>query len=169
MDKLGGQLFFFTSSSSSSLHLLLLLYIGLSQFLFPEPEKINTDDCSFRVIGLKLQGAQCRNNELLLTSTILMDLPVTLVRWVRIESQPSGDKLSLPVYLNSTRTELLFNVELNITAGQDPHSFYQRGVALLTSTSLNWAHWTLWKNVYKGPRRRLSMMINPMCDVVTTI
>ncbi|KAL1461001.1 hypothetical protein WDU94_012934, partial [Cyamophila willieti] len=101
-----------------------------------EPDKINTDDCSFRVVGLKLQGAQCKNNELVLTSTILMDLPVTLVRWVR-ETETRGDKLSLPVYLNSTRTELLFNVDLNITSGQDPHSFYQRGVALLTSTSLN--------------------------------
>jgi dynein heavy chain 1 len=46
-------------------------------------------------------------------------------------------KLSLPVYLNSTRTELLFTVDLNIAPGQDQHSFYERGVAVLTSTALN--------------------------------
>ncbi|XP_065167911.1 dynein heavy chain, cytoplasmic isoform X2 [Atheta coriaria] len=95
-------------------------------------------DC-FAVVGVKLQGAQCKNNQLLLTSSIMIELPITLLRWVRVVS---GDKLlngrlSLPVYLNSTRTELLFTVDLNISPGQDPHSFYERGVALLTSTSLN--------------------------------
>lgn len=38
-------------------------------------------DSSFGVIGLKLQGAQCKNNELLLASTIMMDLPVTVLKW----------------------------------------------------------------------------------------
>lgn len=40
-------------------------------------------DSSFGVIGLKLQGAQCKNNELLLASTIMMDLPVTVLKWVK--------------------------------------------------------------------------------------
>ncbi|XP_039279680.1 dynein heavy chain, cytoplasmic [Nilaparvata lugens] len=96
------------------------------------------DECSFGVVGLKLQGAQCRNNQLLLTSTIMMDLPLTLLRWVR--GTPGTEvqgKLTLPVYLNSTRTELLFTVDLNIAPGQDQHSFYERGVAVLTSTALN--------------------------------
>lgn len=94
------------------------------------------DDCSFAVVGLKLQGAQCRNNQLHLTSAIMTDLPITLLRWVRTSAVVDG-KLSLPVYLNSTRTELLFTVDLNIAVGQDRHSFYERGVALLTSTALN--------------------------------
>lgn len=46
-------------------------------------------------------------------------------------------KLTLPVYLNSTRAELLFTVDLAVAPGQDPHSFYERGVAVLTSTALN--------------------------------
>lgn len=91
----------------------------------------------FCVAGLKLQGAQCRNNQLHLTSTIMMDLPVTLLRWMRGVEGARPSKLSLPVYLNSTRTELLFTVDLNIAPGQDPHSFYERGVAVLTSTALN--------------------------------
>ncbi|XP_057661058.1 dynein heavy chain, cytoplasmic isoform X2 [Diorhabda carinulata] len=95
-------------------------------------------DC-FAVVGIKLQGAQCRNNQLLLTSSIMIELPITLFRWVRVtgDEKLKEDKLSLPLYLNSTRTELLYTVELNIAAGQDPHSFYERGVALLTSTALN--------------------------------
>lgn len=95
-------------------------------------------DSSFGVAGLKLQGAQCKNNQLLLTNTIMMDLPLTLLRWIRnnSETQRSG-KLTLPVYLNSTRAELLFTVDLSVASGQEPHSFYERGVAVLTSTALN--------------------------------
>lgn len=40
-------------------------------------------DSCFGVTGLKLQGAQCKNNQLLLTSTIMMDLPLTLMKWVK--------------------------------------------------------------------------------------
>lgn len=95
-------------------------------------------DSCFGVVGLKLQGAQCKNNQLLLTSTIMMDLPLTLLRWVRITAENvNSGKLTLPVYLNSTRTELLFTVDLAICPGQDQHSFYERGVAVLTSTALN--------------------------------
>ncbi|XP_071453347.1 dynein heavy chain, cytoplasmic isoform X3 [Hetaerina americana] len=98
------------------------------------------DDSCFAVIGLKLQGAHCRNNQLHLTSTIMTELPVTLLRWVRASTGHEirqSSKLSLPVYLNSTRTELLFTFDLNIAPGQDHHSFYERGVAVLTSTALN--------------------------------
>ncbi|KNC31845.1 Dynein heavy chain, cytoplasmic, partial [Lucilia cuprina] len=54
-----------------------------------------------------------------------------------LTSEHRVSKLTLPVYLNSTRTELLFTVDLAVAAGQDPHSFYERGVAVLTSTALN--------------------------------
>lgn len=97
----------------------------------------NQKDSSFGVIGLKLQGAQCKNNQLLLTSTIMTDLPTTLLRWVRVGPDHRSTKLTLPVYLNSTRAELLFTVDLAVAPGQDPHSFYERGVAVLTSTALN--------------------------------
>ncbi|XP_017775192.1 PREDICTED: dynein heavy chain, cytoplasmic isoform X3 [Nicrophorus vespilloides] len=94
---------------------------------------------SFAVVGMKLQGAQCKNNQLLLSSSIMLELPITLLRWVRVvgDDKLLNGRLALPVYLNSTRTELLFTVDLNIAPGQDQHSFYERGVALLTSTSLN--------------------------------
>lgn len=100
---------------------------------------VNPDqkDSSFGVTGLKLQGAQCKNNELLLASTIMMDLPLTILKWVKASTETRVSRLTLPVYLNSTRTELLFTVDLAVAAGQDPHSFYERGVAVLTSTALN--------------------------------
>lgn len=43
----------------------------------------NHKDSSFGVSGLKLQGAHCKNNQLLLTSTIMTDLPLTLLKWVK--------------------------------------------------------------------------------------
>lgn len=92
---------------------------------------------SFLFSGIKLQGAQCRNNQLLLTSSIMIDLPITLLRWTKSNDDRQGSRLSLPIYLNSTRTELLYTIDLNIAPGQEPHSFYERGVALLTSTALN--------------------------------
>lgn len=55
----------------------------------------------------------------------------------RTDSNHRSTKLTLPVYLNSTRAELLFTVDLAVAPGQDPHSFYERGVAVLTSTALN--------------------------------
>lgn len=55
----------------------------------------------------------------------------------RTDSSHRSTKLTLPVYLNSTRAELLFTVDLAVAPGQDPHSFYERGVAVLTSTALN--------------------------------
>lgn len=38
---------------------------------------------SFSVTGLKLQGATVRANRLLLTNTIMVDLPLTVLTWIR--------------------------------------------------------------------------------------
>lgn len=129
-------------------------------------------DSCFGVTGLKLQGATSRCNQLLLTSALMTDLPLTLMKWVKLvystdkiymkffllesiihdtysiffsvclsnrvgSADHRSDKLTLPVYLNSTRAELLFTVDLAVAPAQSPHSFYERGVAVLTSTALN--------------------------------
>ncbi|XP_041980502.1 dynein heavy chain, cytoplasmic isoform X3 [Aricia agestis] len=111
------------------------------QVTIPDPgtptENAQTE-WSFSVTGLKLQGATVKGNRLLLTNTIMVDLPLTVLTWVRGEDTSSaGQTLTLPVYLNSARSELLFTVRLPIAPAQDPHAFYERGVALLTSTALN--------------------------------
>ena len=45
--------------------------------------KGSLDDCSFGVTGLKLQGAQCKNNILSLSNSYLTDLPLTKLQWIR--------------------------------------------------------------------------------------
>ena len=42
------------------------------------------DDCSFGVTGLRLQGAKCNNNRLSLTATIVNELPLTCLKWIRV-------------------------------------------------------------------------------------
>ncbi|CAH0687821.1 unnamed protein product [Spodoptera exigua] len=111
------------------------------QVTIPDPgtptENAQTE-WSFSVTGLKLQGATVKGNRLLLTNTIMVDLPHTVLTWIRgPETSTGGQSLTLPVYLNSARSELLFTVRLPIAPGQEPHAFYERGVALLTSTALN--------------------------------
>ncbi|GBO13876.1 Dynein heavy chain, cytoplasmic, partial [Araneus ventricosus] len=95
------------------------------------------DECSFGVTGLKLQGAECKNSQLYLTLTISADLPVTILRWIKkTEVKPSGPEVTLPVYLNTTRSELLFTVNLPMAGQQKEHSFYERGVAVICSSAL---------------------------------
>ncbi|CAH0758045.1 unnamed protein product [Diatraea saccharalis] len=102
------------------------------------PTENAQSEWSFSVTGLKLQGATVRGNRLLLTNTIMVDLPLTVLTWLRgPEPAAAGQSLTLPVYLNSARSELLFTVRLPVAPGQEPHAFYERGVALLTSTALN--------------------------------
>jgi len=99
-------------------------------------ETIKLDTCSFGVTNLRLLGAVCSKNALQLSNVIATDLPVTSLKWVRSDSVKQSDtRVTLPVYLNSTRAQLLFTVDFETTgegSGQD-HSFYDRGVALITS------------------------------------
>ncbi|TRY83561.1 hypothetical protein DNTS_016270 [Danionella cerebrum] len=90
------------------------------------------DACSFGILGLKLQGAVCTNNKLSLSSSISTELPLTQLRWIKQNSSPEKrNMVTLPVYLNFTRADLIFTVDFDIATKEDPHHFYERGVALL--------------------------------------
>ncbi|XP_071963522.1 cytoplasmic dynein 1 heavy chain 1-like [Antedon mediterranea] len=105
-------------------------------------QKPSIDDCSFAVTDLKLQGSKCQNNKLYLCSSISTDLPLTILRW-KINADEakklSNTMVTLPVYLNHTRAELLFTLTMDTagegsaTKGSADHSFYERGVAVLCS------------------------------------
>lgn len=78
----------------------------------------------------------CISNTLQLTPTIMTDLPMVSLHWVHREVTENG-KITLPVYLNATRTDILFTIDLSMAPNQSAHSFYERGVALLASINLN--------------------------------
>ena len=98
------------------------------------------DDCSFGVTGLKLQGAKCVSNKLSVTDTILTELPITKLQWIRINPSDmykmAQGKVTLPVYLNQTRSELLFTLDFEAegVSSSGDHSYYERGVAIISST-----------------------------------
>lgn len=90
--------------------------------------------------GISFKSLECFDDTEMLVTTVIFPLLVCRMGAGGTDSHmwlSRQGKLSLPVYLNSTRTELLFTVDLNIAPGQDQHSFYERGVAVLTSTALN--------------------------------
>ncbi|KAM9294157.1 cytoplasmic dynein 1 heavy chain 1 [Gastrophryne carolinensis] len=92
------------------------------------------DAYSFGVTGLKLQGATCTNNKLSLSNAISTVLPLTQLRWVRqTNAEKKANVVTLPVYLNFTRADLIFTVVFDIATKEDPHSFYERGVAILST------------------------------------
>ena len=122
-----------------------------------EADKPSLDDCSFAVEGLKLFGAACRGSQLSISAEISTNLHLTRLRWIKksdskclhmnhkfivisdktLTSVTDAAKIVLPVYLNSTRQNLLFTVELPIKEGQKIHEFHERGVAIIASTALN--------------------------------
>lgn len=90
-------------------------------------------------LGLKLQGASCRNNALFYSTSILDEIPLLTIEW-KLPSSSSSKKtdqseVTLPVYGNGLRTELLCTI--NVKAGQantSEYNFYERGVAVLASS-----------------------------------
>jgi len=99
--------------------------------------ELKADDCSFIITGLKLQGADCNNNKLSLTNTITTGLPETSLRWKKIDPMDppklGEHDVTLPVYLNQTRVELLSTVDMSTTGDVPSRSFYERGVAFIAS------------------------------------
>jgi len=102
-----------------------------------EADQPSLDDCSFAVEGLRLFGAACRGNQLSISAEISTNLHLTRLRWIKKSDIKDAAKIVLPVYLNSTRQNLLFTVELPIKEGQKIHEFHERGVAIIASTALN--------------------------------
>ena len=102
--------------------------------IYDTVKNVKFDECSFGLIGLKFQGAVSTNNKVSLSINVTNDLPVSVIRWSKAESvkTPSGSKkINLPVYLNSTRADLLF--KLDMETDQNENQFYMRGVAILAS------------------------------------
>lgn len=90
------------------------------------------DACSFGITGLTLQGAVCNNNKLSLSNAISTELTLTQLRWVKeTYAEKKANVVTLPVYLNFTRADLIFTVDFDIATKEDSRSFYERGVALL--------------------------------------
>ena len=123
------------ANSWSLEELTLDIYIGNPD------DTISMDDFSFGIEKLKLQGAVCMNNELKISSDIMTDLHVARLRWLNKNQLPNVTKkeriINLPVYLNATRSDVLFTANFSVAHDQEEQVYYERGVALIASTTLN--------------------------------
>jgi len=111
--------------------------LSLDVTVADEQDQPSFDDCSFAVEGLKLSGAVCRSNQLFISSEILTALHLTKLRWIRTNEDRKENMIELPVYLNSTREQLLFTIDLPVSQGEEMHEFRERSVAIISSTALN--------------------------------
>ncbi|XP_040576126.1 dynein heavy chain, cytoplasmic [Lepeophtheirus salmonis] len=103
-----------------------------------EGDTPSLDDFSFGLEKLKLQGATCYGNKLKISSIIVTDLHITRLRWLRQQDKEATvNRITLPVYLNATRSDILFTADFSIAPGQEKHTFFERGVALIASNNLN--------------------------------
>ena len=50
---------------------------------------------------------------------------------------PNNVHTNLPVYLNATRSDVLFTADFAVSQGENEQVYYERGVALIASTTLN--------------------------------
>lgn len=92
----------------------------------------SSDDGCFILLDLQLEGAIASNNKLHLTAEMVTKTISASLHW----SPKSKDKakegyISLPVYLDQTRNELLFTVEMQPAVHEDACAFFERGVALI--------------------------------------
>ncbi|KAJ3451774.1 dynein heavy chain [Anaeramoeba flamelloides] len=86
---------------------------------------------SFYLTELVLEGAAWQNNTLGVTDQISTTLPKVLFKWVKNTEIVKKNIITLPVYLNSTRLELLFAIDLPIPQNLSENIFYQLGTAII--------------------------------------
>ena len=65
----------------------------------------------------------------------MTDLPGIRLRLAHIEDDQEADasSVTLPVYLNANRNEILFTVELKVANPEEKLSLHERGLALIAS------------------------------------
>jgi len=99
-----------------------------------QDNKGETDEASFISKDFCLEGGAVwdpKGKCLALSNDISTKLPPAKFLWkLRTEEKKEGNKVTLPVYLNETRSEFLFAVDVNAPTDILNHVWTQRGVAL---------------------------------------
>jgi len=103
--------------------------------VYEEKKDFELDDCSFCMTGLKMMGAKYQSNSVQLSSDLKNDLNYVVIKWSKSENKnqlKTNDQIDLPVYLYSSRNDLLFT--LSMQTNENKHGLYMRGVAIVAST-----------------------------------
>ena len=111
--------------------------LSLSLLVSKDNDHASLDDFSFGIKRMKLYGAVCEESELKLNRSIVSELEQVKLQWKlkdKKEANARSDKsITLPVYLNSDRSEILVNVNFALTADQEESVFIETGVAFLAN------------------------------------
>ena len=94
-------------------------------------EKI--EDSDFVVSGLCIEGAEWdyESGKLIMTDNLNYLLPQVIMKWV-VKSKLEPKLFALPVYLNTSRKNLLFSVMFKNDSDLSDADWYQRGTALIS-------------------------------------
>jgi len=100
-------------------------------------DKKDVDDDSFLINGLSIQGCKWEGLNLQNTGTLTNTVETVKATWVKYDPK-NKDKLKdneifVPVYLNQTRKNLLFSVNLGCE-GIEKNYLYQRGCGIIAWT-----------------------------------
>ena len=100
---------------------------------------LGKDPGSTLIEGLVLEGAGWRNpGGLHLSNELRETLPCSRLRWSRRCERPvgGGSMLSLPVYLDESRSALVVDVLLEQPPGVSKHVWAQRGTAFILQSTI---------------------------------
>jgi dynein heavy chain 1 len=94
------------------------------------------DDTCFFLTNMRTQGAVCAGSKVSLTYFPFSSQPLTVLRWHHVdEFKLLDNRVDLPIYLNATRTMMIFRADVQ---SDDPaltqSIFYERGVCLICSS-----------------------------------
>ncbi|KAJ6227585.1 dynein heavy chain [Anaeramoeba flamelloides] len=121
---------FITATRQSAAHAMEWSLETLQlQITIDTNEKVTNQ--SYYINKLLLEGAVYNNNSLRITDQISNILNNVLLKWVQRSDEKVKNTITLPVYLNSTRLELLFSLDLSIPQNLSQNVFKQLGTAII--------------------------------------
>ena len=105
--------------------------LQLTVTISDKPLQGNSKEHIFVAVGLVLEGASFdfAAQQLTVSSDTARALPYVSFTW-RQNVAASAQQLSLPVYLNEMRRDLLFSVDVAFPQGTQAATWYQRGLAI---------------------------------------
>jgi len=90
---------------------------------------LQEEDC-FTICELNLENASLQGSAIRASDDVSTVIPKTVFRWVQQSGNTSVSKVSLPVYLDSSRKNLLLTIGVEV---EEAHRAYTRGIAVVAS------------------------------------
>ena len=99
------------------------------------------DGMTFGIKSLHMYGAHCERDLLRISRSSLTELKHVRLQWHLKKSKEEEEEkehdrqqsITLPVYLNSERSEILVNVQFDLEQGQEETVFVETGVAFMAN------------------------------------